>query len=92
MVLATLGQHNQQLYSTQDGLLITKSALQREVVDLRAEEAAIISPAAVRAWAYARDMVASPEGQEATLMIPVAPPQIDPLSTESVLEFRTLWR
>lgn len=92
MVLTVLGQHNQALYQEQSTLLRTKQALQQDIVDLRAEQATIVSPAAVRTWAYEQGMVASPEGQEATLVIPIAPPPHDVDDPRSTLEFRTLWR
>lgn len=92
VLLAAIGAHNQQLHRQHSMLLMDKEALQNQLSDLRVNAAQITGPLAIRNWARAQGMVATPEGGQTVLVAPLSAPNIDVSDNAPVLELQTLWR
>jgi hypothetical protein len=91
IMLTALGAYNQKQLMTHWSLMRTKEQHQVLLSDLRAQEAYITGPLAVRQWAIDRGMVSTPEGQAAMTVYPVPAPSYD-LPQAGGLEIRTVWR
>lgn len=89
--LAAMGAWNQRLLTTELNLMDRRETLRREIVDLRADAAAVQGPLAVAAWAQQRGMVPAPEVDRVEHVVALPAPQL-PAPQAVGLEVRTVWR
>lgn len=90
LVLAFLGATNQRLLARELDLMNERERARRELVELRAEAAAVQGPLAVSRWAQERGMVPAPEVEGTEHVMPSPAPEL-PEAREG-LEVRTVWR
>lgn len=91
LALAAMGALNQRLLGYELDLMDRRETLRREIVDLRADAAAVQGPLAVAAWAQENGMVPAPEVDRVRHVLPLPAPVVPPLQPTG-LEVRTVWR
>ncbi len=92
LVLALLGAHNQRRLDVQISLDEHKSHLQTRLVALRREAAQVTGVLAVRAWADAHQMVASPDALNIADVKAGTEPDLAAVApSPSGVEVQTLW-